>query len=558
MIAPLGPQGENPAPPPATAAVMLALPTLAQAAFWVILAAFGGVLVVAVAGNAPVRMEPIVLSLFLLPARRLMSRPDDPRHTGHDPAATQRLRDSGHYDRLLAQINALATEVYGHTRPIGLLISRSPADAQAVSSWRRDYVVMGHELARMLVDQSSQPWTRALLLHEIAHIAYRDSRRLGFAGELLRGSVTILPWWILFVGLWVGVGLGGARAALDFSFAQVTGIPAAWVEPLDELIAVNAATRADILQKTATLNYGSLLIFLILSLWPIALTGGILYFFYWRWMLRLQEHYADLALARAGHSWQDVGVAMGNAAAAALTVAPAGERSVPSRPARFGLPFFGLHPDRTERQTVFQSPERLFADWRRVAAATAALSIGLDLIFASPLFLYHPVRLHLTVLTGLLLLGSWLLPQLVLGRPFGRELARILAVVIGVRAAWLALNLLLLGVQVVFMPLRALELLNVLVIAGSRYVGNLDSLPVSDLGGAASAMLGAVGLEALQLTGLLAGLGLYLLYQRRAAAHYYTKGRGDNSVALRRGHWLSILLISVLLYAVMWPIAGLF
>ncbi len=533
-----------------TAARLLALPTLAQAAFWVILVAFGGVLVVAVAGDAPVRMGPIVLSLFLLPARRLMGRPDDPRHTGHDPGATERLRDSGHYDRLLARVNDLAAEVYGHRRPIGLIISRIPEYAQAVSSWRRDYVVIGHELARMLVDQAAQPWTRTLLLHEIAHIAHRDSRRLGFTGELLRGSVTILPWWILFVGLWVGVGLGGARAVLDFSFAQVPDIPAAWVEPLDELIAVDAATRADIMEKSATLNYGSLLIFLILSLWPIALTGGILYLFYWRWMLRLQEHYADLALAGAGHAWRDVGVAMGSVTAAALAVAPAwGARGAPRR--RAGPAFFALHPDPAERKKVFESPDKLFGDWRRVAAATAALSIGLDVIFASPLFLYHPIRLHLTVLTGLLLLGAWLLPQIRLGRPFGRDLARILAVVIGVRAAWLALNLLLLGVQVVFMPLRALELLNVLVIAGSRYVGNLDSLPVSDLSAAPAAMLGAVGLEALQLAGLLAGLGLYLMYQRWAA-------RRQSLAALRRGHWLSILLISALLYFVMWPIAGLF
>ena len=53
------------------------------------------------------------------------------------------------------------------------------------------------------------------------------------------------------------------------------------------------------------------------------------------------------------------------------------------------------------------------------------------------------------------------------------------------------------------------------------------------------------------LTGLLAGLGLYLLYQRSAILR-------QSPAALRRGHWLSILLISALLYIIMWPIAGLF
>lgn len=257
----------------ATAAALLALPTLAQAAFWVILVAFIAVLLAAVIGGAPVRMEPIVLSLFLLPARAMMSRPEEERATTRRVNQARTTKAGPEYDRVLAHVNQLAVEVYGWRRPVGLMIGDFGFGAHVVSSWRRDYLVLGHRtlnhLAKDLAVTPSPEWIRTLLLHELAHVVHRDAQRVGFAGELLWGSATILPWWIAFIGLWVGTSLNGVQAALAFDFARVPSIPPELALHLNALIAVDEATRADIAQKVAGVNFGSLITFLVLSLFPI-------------------------------------------------------------------------------------------------------------------------------------------------------------------------------------------------------------------------------------------------------------------------------------------------
>lgn len=276
-------------------------------------------------------------------------------------------------------------------------------------------------------------------------------------------------------------------------------------------------------------------------------------------MVRLQEHYADLTMSRLGIGWDKfkevIGVLTPPFAVGATERGRRLDRGAPMFPdasETSRAAFFALHPTRAEREAVWQTPELLLGDWRRVAWATAILSLGLDQILASPLFAYHSLRLHLYILTALLLVCTWVLPNLALGRSFRRELGRILLLIVVVRAVWLALNILLLGVQVFLSPSGALELLNSIVIAGSRYVGALDSLPVADLGLALSAVLAAVALEVLQLGGLLAAIGLYIVIMRRLVARYH-----DDLPRIRRIHWLSTLLVGALVYAVLWPLAGL-
>lgn len=552
--------------PDAAAALLLDLPTLAQAAYAVILVAFLGVLLAGLFGESPIRLEPIVLSLFLLPARAVMGLPDRERAGSEDKDALRALQESGDYQRLLTTINDLASEVYGWERPIGLLILRERIAAYSIGSWRRDYLALGSKTALRLAKELDQPelpdWVRTLLLHEIAHVVHRDQQRVGFSGQLLRGAVTILPWWIAFIALWIGTSLQAIGAALAFDFNNVPGIPPEVGGWANNLVALDPTVRVEMLARAGGINFASLMNFIVLSFLPIALTCGILYLFFWRWMVRLQEHYADLAIRQVGSTWKEVQYARGallpyttrvpDSLVQRLRRRVTGSRQLQSAWAAGqrspGRRWFSLHPTFDERRAVLEAPTLLFSNWQRVAWSTAALSLGLDIILSSPLFIYHDVPIHLYVLTVLILLGTWLLPQMATGRSYWGNLGRILLLLFAVRAVWLVLNILLLVVQIVFLPARALELLNAVVIASSRYVGELSELPVSSLDTGLGAVGGSILLELVQTAALLVALGAYILWQHTLVR------RGADTAQLRRSHWLSILVISLVIFVILVPL----
>ena len=280
-----------------TVGLLLSLPTLAQAAFGVIVAAFAGIMAAGLLGGAPVRMAPILLSLLILPARAVLARPERTRRDEEDAAATAALRAGGELARIEAYVTELGATAYG-LRPVGVIVLRQEIEARIVGAWRRNYLALGSHTARQIAAELSKPapaeWVRALLLHELAHVAAHDSQRVGFAEELLRGAFTILPWWILFLAFWIGMALQGLAAALAFDFAAVPGMPPDVAQMANSLIALDPSVEAEMLQRAAEISFANLMIFVVLSLWPIALTSGILYLFFWRWMLRVQEHYADL------------------------------------------------------------------------------------------------------------------------------------------------------------------------------------------------------------------------------------------------------------------------
>lgn len=540
------------APPDNTAGLLLSLPTLAQAAFGVIVAAFAGIMAAGLLGDAPVRMAPILLSLLLLPARAVLARPERTRRDEEDAAATAALRASGELARIEVHVAELGAAAYG-LRPVGIIVLRQEIGARIVGAWRRNYLALGSNTARQIAAELNKPapaeWVRALLLHELAHVAAHDSQRVGLAEELLRGAFTILPWWIFFLAFWIGMGLQGLAAALAFDFAAVPGMPPGVAELANGLIALDPSVEAEMVRRAAEVSFPNLMIFVVLSLWPIALTSGILYLFFWRWMLRVQEHYADLRAMRQGVSATALDKAQGQLFAFSQQQQPlwwrawsqfTGRlRALWPRPLDRLRRWFAAHPTRAERQAILAAPERVYADWQRVAWSTAVLSVGLDVIFASPLFLYHTISVHLYPLTALMLLSTWLLPQLILGQPIRRPLLRVMLLLVSIRAIWLALNSALLVMQVFLFPNAALELLNSIVIAGARYSRALADMPFTDPTEALGSLVGAVGLEALELAGLAVALALYVAAQRR------------NPAAAARRHWPLVAGVAVAVYAVM-------
>lgn len=198
---------------------------------------------------------------------------------------------------------------------------------------------------------------------------------------------------------------------------------------------------------------------------------------------------------------------------------------------------------------VFEQPALLYTDWKRVAWSTAILSVGLDAILASPLFAYHGVLLHLYTATALLLLSTWMLPRLVTGERIRGDLTRALAVIIGVRAIWLAFNIGILFVQLLFFPDNARALLNAIVVAGSRYTGPVGDVSLGASFSGVSVAFAAILLEALQFGGLLLGLALYIWWLRRTP-------NDTPTTKIRRRHWGAVVALTLAIYILMWPLAS--
>src|SRR5690606_30742763 len=127
-------------------------------------------------------------------------------------------------------------------------------------------------------------------------------------------------------------------------------------EMLNDALLPDAAMRADILARAESTDLGSVLIFVFLSFLPIAITGGILYLFFWRWMVRLQEHYADVAARRHGTTPYQLLKAMGfgtplkNVSANRLwgmaSILPKRSKKVSIKPKTSRANWFSMHPTR--------------------------------------------------------------------------------------------------------------------------------------------------------------------------------------------------------------------
>jgi hypothetical protein len=209
------------------------------------------------------------------------------------------------------------------------------------------------------------------------------------------------------------------------------------------------------------------------------------------------------------------------------------------RPARPG--WLSFHPTYRQRAAACARPLAALYGWQRTAWSAAALVLALDVMLVSPLASYHLAGYpaHFGALAIFLLVSSWLLPFIGLKLPFGRPLALVLAVIFGVRWAWLALNVLLLLGLCVLAPEMAAEVMSLTILSGARTA----ALPAGDVVGdplalALSVIPGLVALQLLQAAAVLAMLLAYWGLQGRAA------GQGGPAEWPRR-HWMLVLCLGV-------------
>lgn len=549
-------------------------PSQTTATFYLILFVFLGAALAASIGPSPVCMTPVLLSLLLMPVRAVLAVPRRELAL-EDQEAAAALKLNGAYQRVQEAIDGLAAEV-GFRRPIRLIVSRRPNEARASGSWRRHYLLLGAELlekvARDLGDAAQRDKAQALLLHEIGHHLHRDVQRIGYAGELLKSCATLLPWWTFFLIGWLGLALLMGEAILEVDIQSVTGLTPELQELLAPLLTLSPEEAAEVRSRLESVSAGLLLSFLLNAFFPIAVTGLVLWLFFWRRMLRLQEFYADALVAAQGLGWAELGAAIARYGYSVRPAPPAQpglgnaiRRALVGRLARFGAEpgettaFIGtpdrwgwrsrrwlsLHPTLRERRLLWLEPQLFLEEWPGVAWATAVLVLTLDVMLVNPLTGYHlsahPV--HISTIGIFLLVSAWLMPMLALNRPFWRPLGKLLLIVFGLRWAWLALNVALLLTLATLAPAFTQELLNLTVLSTARSVVVPETVVVGDPLQMSLAILPALfGLQLVQLGGVLLLLALYTLFQRGVAQH----ARAADWI---KRHWLLVVGLAVIVGA---------
>lgn len=531
---------------------LLTFPNQTAVSFWIIVLVILGVMIAGAIGPSPILMWPTTLTILILPVRALLAWPDREIMNRRDGTATDALTESGALLRLQTGLTTLATD-HGYHEPIKIIIGRTMDKMSAVGSWRRHYLIIGKEVAQQLDSDLQNPTRQAVaeaaLLHEIAHFLHRDVQRVGYTRELLRSSVIVILWWIFFLLGWLGFAWQVGQAFLDLNPGELTAeMPPMVGELVTAIVTLPPDERAEFVSKAETISIELVLNYVTNAFSPIIWMAFFLWVFFWRRMLRLQEHYADYFVNGVTQQPEALQTAWQNYEPQSLFVTLLQPRLLIKLQGTWrslwlkitdSLPFttsagyqwvceqwgrlrqwFRYHPTIEQRKTFLVNPQGIYESWQSIALTTLALVLALEVLLITPLASYHTGTyiIHFPTLIIFVLLGTWALPFAVQQQAVWLSLRKSLMLVYGVRWAWIALNFGLILFLAIVAPNYALSILNSVAFAGGRFAGNPSSLPVDNaLALTLSIIPSYLGLQLLSLGAVLLLLFVYLRLQRRAA-----------------------------------------
>lgn len=528
-----------------------AFPNQTAVSFWIIVLVLLGVMVAGAIGPSPILMWPITLTILILPVRALLAWPDQEIKKRQDRQATAVLTTNGVLPRLQTALTTLAT-TNGYHEPIKIIIGSATDKMNAVGSWRRHYLFIGQEIAQQLDSDLQKPGRQAVaeaaLLHEIAHFLHRDVQRVGYTRELLRSSFIVILWWMVFLLGWLGFTSLAGQAYLDFDLRQLPNMDPMALELLTPIITLSPDQRVEIVEKAETISVGLVLNYVVNAFVPIIWMGFFLWLFFWRRMLRLQEHYADdfvnsitqqpdaLYTAWLDYEPQSLLVTMDQQSlvnrlqeawrgflfqiteALPFATSPWYQRLI-GRISQFKQ-WFAYHPTVAQRRTLLVNPMGIYDSWRSVALTALALVLALEVLLITPLSSYHTGTyiIHFTTLAIFILLATWVLPLLVQQQTVQASLKKSLVLIYGVRWAWLLLNIVLILFLAITAPDYALSILNSVAFSGGRFAGNPSSLPIDNaLDTIINIIPSYLGLQLLSLGAVVLLLFVYIRFQQRAS-----------------------------------------
>lgn len=550
-----------------------AYPNQTAVSYWIIVFVLLGVMIAGAVGPSPILMWPTTLTILILPVRALLAWPDREIKNRQNIAATDALTESGTLFRLQTTLTTLAID-HGYHEPIKIIISAATDRINAIGSWRRHYLFIGQEIAQQLDNDLQTPERQAVaeaaLLHEIAHFLHRDVQRVGYTRELLRSSVIVILWWMFFLLGWLGFTGQAGQAFLDLKPDELTAEMLPMVgELFTAIVTIPPDERAEIISKVETISIELVLNYVTNAFAPIIWMAFFLWLFFWRRMLRLQEHYADYFVNSVTQQPEALQTAWQNYEPQSLLVTPDQPRLLTRLQEKRHslwfemadlLPFatsagyqwvseqlvqlrqwFRYHPTIEQRKTFLVNPQGIYDSWQSVALTTLALVLALEVLLITPLASYHTGTyiVHFPTLIIFVLLVTWALPFAVQQQAVWVSLRKSLILVYGVRWAWIALNFGLILFLAIVAPNYARSTLNSVAFAGGRFAGNLSTLPVDDaLALTLSIIPTYLGLQLLSLGVVVLLLFIYLRLQRRAA-------QSGQPVNWQRRHRCLVLTLAV-------------
>jgi Zn-dependent protease with chaperone function len=549
-------------------------PSQTDVSFLIIVLVILGVMIAGSFGPSPILMWPTTLTMIILPLRAWLSWPEQEIKRRQDYEATVFLTQNGALHLIQTTLTELAQQAKHHT-PVKIIISHQALEMRSLGTWQRHYLLLGQQMAQRLSQDLQSPIrarqdrARAALLHELAHFLHRDVQRIGYTRELLRSCFIVISWWMVFLLGWLGFSTLSFSALLNFDLTQIAGIDPILINLLEPIITLSPAQRAEIVTKAETISFNLVINYIVNAFWTVLLMGFVLWLFFWRRMVRLQEHQADYFVSKT--------IQQPTAFKSALLFYEPQSMVVGERPSivtklnkRFKdlafwlqeyfapLPkehwykrlerslyrikrWFALHPTIEERLTFIRNSDKITEKWPDIALTTLALVVSLEILLITPLISYHTSTyvIHFATLVVFAMLSTWALPFIVQNKSFRQLLKTILVFIYSFRLAWIGFNFVLIISLALFSPVQAVIILNSLVFASGRFAGILDYLPVQDpLTLTLSIIPSYLGLQLLSLFTVVGLLYSYFRLQRRILVN-------SPSINWRRQHWETVVALSI-------------
>lgn len=539
------------------------LPGQTEAIYWIIVLVIGATAVSSLFGSTPVPMLPIMLTLFLLPLHAILAAPDKELRQ-EDQEARTALQKEGVLPTLQQIINELAIEI-GYTRPVQLVISPKPYEARAFGSWRRHYIFLGGEVVKKLYDDwqspTHQPKAKALLLHEISHLMHKDVQRITFTRNLLRSCFIVMTWWGLLFMAWLGLANELVPAMLSFDLTQSTNfaeLPPETLQFLQNLL-LSPTEKIELAEMAKEVSLGLVLNFVVQAFLPIIVIGFILWLFYWRKMVRMQEYYAD---SRASAYLPDKQVLLSAYGRYVPWFQPAVKptswyrqrktaviRTVPFQfvkklPQHDWLRWVNLHPTYKERRDILMEPLKLNQNWRNQAIIAGVLLVAMENFLVSPLIsnFLSDYPAHFSTIALFILISTWVLPLLVSHQPVKTTLIKMISLIFAIYFGWLLLNIILAVIIAIVAPNLLLTTFNSLLIASSGITRFGVQPAITNLTDLIAWIPYFLAIQLITPLGVLLTTLLYRIIHTPAL-----RNPQITSINWHRQHWSSIITISIII-----------
>lgn len=427
-----------------------------------------------------------------------------------------------------------------------------------LGTWRRAILIVGKTQIENLETLSVED-RRALWLHEIAHFVNGDNWKVRFSRSLLRVSIVFMAWSAFFI-----LGIVLLTYLYGMEIFQEDFLDSLGLDPTIHTILASfwpdPALMAPMLDKAKAVDLDLISLYVLDAHLPFVFSGFILLIYAWRKLHLARELYADTRVAARIGNIQDTIQALTNVSNETALVISESSKRKRNWIAELSRSFNELFPFQLKwplRKNSLEDPIQIFGSWKSIGSISGLTVLLLDLILIGPFTLSYVGAwpAHLTTVAGFVILALWMLPMICQGYPIKKitsQAAGAALVLVGIRAVWLMINIVLVIALLFLSPASVGGYLNMFVLLGAKVLTVPSELPVQGdpVNLAAQTIGGDCSFTVLALLCILGGLLLAAVLLRRLLTWY---GFSTNGKGLIHTGYIVILVIALVLGLVVLP-----